>query len=304
MEHTLEHLNHCPSCAGNKTSSALECIDFTYSKKAFTIVECLNCGLQFTNPRPKETDIGAYYDNPDYVSHTDTSEGLMFKVYGIVKSYALKQKRKLLERLASNRTILDFGAGSGDFSNELQQNGWFVNAFEPNESARIKIGRKNSEINLVSNLSSVDDQSVSIVSLWHVLEHVHRLDETLKHFERVLNKEGKLVIAVPNVECFDAKFYGANWAAYDVPRHLYHFSPKTIEPLLTRFGFRLKEIKPMWFDSIYVSLLSEEIANSFPFLKVPFSWLRALTVGTISNFYALMNTKKCSSLIYIFEKAI
>lgn len=280
----------------------LECVDFTYSKDTFNIVSCANCDFHFTNPRPDETAIGQYYDNPDYVSHTDTSRGLLFKVYGIVKSYTLGQKRRLLESLTNTKTVLDYGAGTGDFSNELSQNGWSVSAYEPDQKARQKLNGKNPDINLVAVISDLQNGSVSIVSLWHVLEHVHRLDETLEHFNRILSKDGHLIIAVPNHTSFDAGFYRESWAAHDVPRHLYHFNPATLKPLIEKFGFELQRMKPMWFDSFYVSLLSEQILGNDTFLSKPFGWSRAFIVGLISNLIALFDTKRCSSVIYIFRK--
>jgi 2-polyprenyl-3-methyl-5-hydroxy-6-metoxy-1,4-benzoquinol methylase len=275
-------------------------VDSTYSKSTFTIVECANCGLHFTNPRPTETAIGKYYDNPEYVSHTDTQEGLLFKIYAFVKNYTLGGKEQLLVSLTNEKMVLDYGAGSGDFTNHLQRKGWNVSAFEPDANARCQIGKKNSSINLVNNLSDISDESLSIVTLWHVLEHVHKLEETLMDFHRILKNNGNLIIAVPNHTSYDAQVYGEDWAAYDVPRHLYHFNPKTIEPLLNQAGFSLTNIKPMWFDSIYVSLLSEKNRGH----NGLFAWLRAGTIGMLSNLNTVFRAQKCSSLTYVFKKRI
>jgi len=302
VEHSEEIIKNCPSCAGDKKKLAINCIDFSYSKKLFSIQRCEGCELHFTDPRPNENAIGKYYNNPDYVSHTDTSEGLLFKVYGLVKSYTLKQKRKLLEGLTNDKTILDYGAGTGDFSTELVKHNWDVCAFEPDPNARKKISKKNVEVKLIESLSGLSDSSRSVISLWHVLEHVHKLDVTLEHFARILKPNGTLIIAVPNHTSFDAGFYKESWAAYDVPRHLYHFNPNTLKPLIEKFGFSLMKSKPMWFDSFYVSLLSEQILGNDTLIRKPFGWCRALIVGTLSNLIALLNTDKCSSIIYIFRK--
>jgi 2-polyprenyl-3-methyl-5-hydroxy-6-metoxy-1,4-benzoquinol methylase len=304
VEHPLETLENCPSCGGSRFIDKLSCTDHTYSKKAFTIVECQSCGLHFTNPRPSEKDIGVYYDNPEYVSHTDTNKGLMFTLYGLVKRYTLSKKRKLLERLSANKTVLDYGAGSGDFSNELASSGWKVSSFEPDSKARQLIMNKNSSIELVDSLDSLNDKSKSIIALWHVLEHVHRLDTTIDSFHRILTDDGRLIIAVPNHSSYDAKYYMQNWAAYDVPRHLYHFNPETIVTLMQSRGFRLVDMKPLWFDSYYVSLLSEKNSSNGGLLKSILGWGRASVIGSISNLQALTDTKNCSSVTYIFEKAI
>jgi len=304
VEHSLETLKNCPSCNSSELNDKLSCIDYTYSKDMFSIQCCSACGLLFTNPRPDEEAIGPYYDNPEYVSHTDTSKGLLFKLYSIVKSYSLKQKRKLLTGLTKQRTVLDYGAGTGDFSIELSNNGWAVSAYEPEPSAAARITEKTAEINLLNSLSDLGKNSVSVVTLWHVLEHVHRLEETLSHFNRVLQSSGHLIIAVPNHTSYDAEFYNGNWAAYDVPRHLYHFNPATLTPLIEKHGYILQEIKPMWFDSFYVSLLSEQISGTTGFLKSMFGWSRAFLIGLLSNVFALLDTKKCSSVIYIFKKVV
>jgi len=304
VEHSLETLRECPSCNKSDFTKHLSCTDFTYSKQPFDIVSCASCGLLFTNPRPDENGIGVFYDNPEYVSHTDTNKGLLFRLFGIVKSYTLGQKRKLLERLSTDKTVLDYGAGSGDFSNELASNGWKVSSFEPDSNARQLIQKKNTSIELIDSLDSLNDKSKSVIALWHVLEHVHRLQETTQHFNRILTDDGKLIIAVPNHTSYDAKFYQENWAAYDVPRHLYHFNPDTIQTLMNSQGFKLVDTKPMWFDSYYVCLLSEKNSSNSGLLKSLIGWGRAFIVGSTSNLKALGDTKKCSSVTYIFEKAI
>lgn len=300
MEHILKTLKSCPSCGHESFNNIISCTDYTYSKDSFSIVECASCKLHFTNPRPDESTIGKYYDSPEYVSHSDTNSGLLFTLYGLVKKYTLKQKRRLIESLTTDKTVLDYGAGSGDFSVELAGNKWSVTSYEPDANARLRIKEKHSEIKLVDDIKSIESGSKSIITLWHVLEHVHQLTTTLGEFHRILDNNGTLVIAVPNHTSYDAKFYLSAWAAYDVPRHLSHFNPSTLEKLMCSNGFQLKEIKPMWFDSFYVSLLSEKNSSSFPII----GWPRAFIVGLLSNFKTLFNKEKCSSVIYILEKRI
>jgi 2-polyprenyl-3-methyl-5-hydroxy-6-metoxy-1,4-benzoquinol methylase len=304
VEHTLETLNACPSCGNDTFVNDISCIDYTYSKNVFSIVECSTCKLHFTNPRPTEKTIGQYYDSPEYISHTDTSSGLLFTIYRLVKSYTLKQKRKLLDGFSENKTVLDYGAGSGDFSAELANHGWSVTSYEPNTKATGRIIKKHSKIVLADSLKSIDTDSKSVITLWHVLEHVHQLTETINQFNRILQKHGTLIIAVPNHTSYDATFYNSEWAAYDVPRHLYHFNPSTLETLISANGFRLEEIKPMWFDSFYVSLLSEKNACGSGFFRKIIAWPRALVIGLISNLTAVYKTRRCSSVIYILRKAI
>lgn len=303
MEHTLEILKLCPSCGNDSFIPAQTCTDYTYSKDPFYIVECESCKLHFTNPRPVENTIGDYYDSPEYVSHTDTNSGPLFTIYALVKTYTLKQKRKLLETFTSDKSVLDYGAGSGDFSVELILNGWSVTAYEPDPNARKRITEKNPKIELVDNLNQIPSNSKSIITLWHVLEHVHQLTDTIAELHRVLKADGTLIIALPNHTSYDAQFYSSEWAAYDVPRHLYHFNPFTLEKLISKNGFHLKQIKPMWFDSFYVSLLSEKNTKGTGIIKSLIGWPRAFIIGLISNFKAISTVDKCSSVIYILQKA-
>ena len=303
MEHSIEQLKRCPSCQSIQFENWIDCQDFTYSQEVFSIIECKSCGLRFTNPRPSEDAIGPYYNNPKYVSHTDTSEGLLFTIYQWVKTFTLGKKAKMVSALTQSKTILDFGAGTGDFANAICNSGFKTFAFEPNDSARLRIAEKYPEINLLSDLSECKPNSIGIISTWHVMEHVHQLEKTLQTFHSILESNGTLVIAVPNSRSFDANFYGRFWAAYDVPRHLYHFHPSSIEALLKTHNFILTQIKPMWFDSYYVSLLSENYKTPNPniFQKV-IGLAIAFIIGSISNLKTLMNTKHCSSIVYIFKK--
>lgn len=302
MEQSLENLSVCPSCGSAKKETRLKCIDYTFSKKEFEIDACTQCGLLYTNPRPKESEIGKYYDNPEYVSHTDTQKGLMFQLYRKVKTHTLRQKRRLLESLTNDKTILDYGAGTGDFSLELSNNGWKVTAYEPDPKARQLILSKTNNVELFEDIKSIPDDSISIIVLWHVLEHVHQLNETIVQFYRILKPSGYLIIAVPNHKSFDAQFYKENWAAYDLPRHLYHFDYVSMNKLMENHGLKLTSIKPMWFDSFYVSLLSEKNKRSKNDSGWLIGWPIAAIIGMVSNLVALFATSRCSSITYILKK--
>ena len=300
MEQILETLQGCPSCASKRKARAIDCRDYTFSKTTFTIDECADCGLLYTNPRPSESAIGIYYNNPEYVSHTDTQKGLLFLLYRKVKQYTLRQKRKYVERLTEDHSILDYGSGSGDFCTELSANGWQVIAFEPDAAARQLLKAKAKTVTVVEQLNLIPDKSVSIITLWHVLEHVHQLDKTLAHFKRILKPNGKLLIAVPKHNSFDAEHYRENWAAYDVPRHLYHFDCDSMDKLMSDRQFKLRGLKPMWFDSFYVSLLSEKNTRTHRGHNWLLGWPIALFIGLISTLGAIVSTKRCSSITYTY----
>jgi len=288
--------NSCPVCGNQNIYKVLSAKDYTVSGEDFEIWECGNCSLRLTQNIPGAGDIGKYYQSEDYISHSDTKKGFINSLYHSVRKRTLQQKRKLVESYTdkSAGNILDIGAGTGAFLNTMKIAGWNCTGIEPEESARNKakelyeLDLKNAEA-----LFTLSPQSFDAITMWHVLEHVHQLQEYIKQLKHLLKEDGKLFIAVPNYTSEDAKMYGQYWAAYDVPRHLYHFSPKAMEKLLSEHGLQLETLKPMWFDSVYVSLLSEKYKTGKSNI------LKALMNGMKSNMNALGNISKCSSVIYI-----
>lgn len=263
------------------------------SKESFQIQNCSSCGFHFTNPIPTKETIGAYYKSEDYVSHSSSSKGIINFLYGKVRNYTLKAKVKLIRSFSTGQNLLDIGAGTGHFLNTAQKNGFSVEGLEPDSDA-VAFANKEFGVKLKSleTLYTLDSESKDLITMWHVLEHVYDLRTDLAEISRVLKKDGFLFVAVPNMDSFDAKHYAEFWAAYDVPRHLYHFQKNTIETLLNQFSFDLVKVLPMKFDSYYVSMLSEKYKKG--------SLLKAAWIGFLSN----RRGKKqgFSSQIYVYKK--
>lgn len=293
------HYTSCPVCGSGNIKNVFAVKDFTVSEKEFVIAECKDCSLRFTQDVPDAESIGEYYKSENYISHTDTSKGLVNSLYKKVRSRTLKQKRKLVESITGKKTgrILDVGSGTGAFVSEMKTGGWEVTGLEPDSDA-IKIAKELYGIELqgTNKLFDLPSESYDAITLWHVLEHVHQLQEYIAQLKKILTDDGRLVIAVPNYTCYEEKNYKQYWAAYDVPRHLYHFSPAAIETLINKHGLRIINHKPMWYDSFYVSLLSSKYKNGST------SWIGAGWNGLISDIKALTDIKKCSSVIYIISK--
>ncbi len=289
----------CPACSSVSIYPALSAKDHTVSKEVFEIWHCDDCSLRFTQNVPPAAAIGPYYRSSDYVSHSDTNKGLINRLYHRVRNHTLVVKRKMISEITGKQTgsLLDVGAGTGAFAATMQEAGWRVTGLEPDELARQHAsGKHKLKLLAPDELYHLAENQFDVVTLWHVLEHVHDLHGYLQRFHAILRPGGKLVIAVPNYTSYDAGVYKSNWAAYDVPRHLYHFSPKAITQLAATKGFSLQQMRPMWFDSYYVAMLSEKYRNGSGNLP------GAIWHGTISNLKALGNTGKCSSVIYVFEK--
>lgn len=289
---------NCPCCHSSSIFPALSAKDYTVSEKVFEIWQCDDCTARFTQKAPDAAHIGPYYQSAAYVSHSDTQKGLINRLYHTVRSFTLKSKCRLVETQTGRKggEILDVGAGTGAFSGMMQKEGWKVTGLEPDETARANAKAINAiELEPAENLFSLTEGQYDAITLWHVLEHVHELHSYLEQFRRLLKKGGKLIIAVPNYTSRDARAYGEYWAAYDVPRHLYHFSPKSMDLLCRAKGFAPVDVKPMWFDSFYVSMLSEQYRTGTGNL------VGAVWNGILSNMAALRSPRKCSSVIYIFS---
>lgn len=300
VEHGMETLIVCPICSEGQFQTFLVCKDYTVSGEFFSIQACINCGFKFTNPRPSEEEIGRYYESPDYISHSNTKRGILNKTYQLVRKYAIDGKVKMLEALKpEHKTILDIGSGTGEFLSALKKAGWETMGLEPNEKAR-QFAQQHYRLKISHTSQIVEEETNSwdIITMWHVLEHVHRLGEMLKQLKRILKKNGTLVVAVPNVTSFDADLYKKEWAAFDVPRHLYHFSKEHIQLLFEKVDMKIEKIHPMHFDSYYVSMLSEKYQKG----KIsPANLTKAFLNGFRSNLKGQKDISKYSSLIYIIR---
>ena len=293
--------SQCPVCDSRDIFFDFEARDHTVSRETFPVFACRECTARFTNHVPEEKDISAYYRSADYISHSETTRGLVNRIYHRVRKITLEQKRKLVA-VQSGRdkgTILDLGCGTGAFLQVMQDAGWTVKGLEPDAGARKIAEGRGVDVSGTDHFFNLPEASFDVITLWHVLEHVHRLHDYFNQFGRILKQDGVLIVAVPNHTSRDAAHYGASWAAYDVPRHLYHFSPRSMHVLAEKHGFRVMQTKPMWFDSFYVSLLSESHRSAGMF-----GMLRAAWQGTLSNLRAARDNADCSSVIYVMRKLI
>lgn len=299
---SLEILTHCPICAGKVFEDYMEVEDHSVSHGTFKISRCRKCNFLFTNPRPAEENIGTYYDSENYISHHADDPSLLSKVYNSVRKIAVKGKLNLIRKFDthSERTLLDIGCGTGFFLKACREMNWEIAGTEPDDDARI-IARQATGATIQNSVFHPDFNSrqFSSITLWHVLEHVHKLEETMNWIHQHLKPNGVVLIAVPNPEAYDAVLFDKHWAAYDVPRHLYHFSRQTMTRLLQKHQFNLVDMKCMLFDSYYVSLLSNQYKHGKSRL------FNSILTGTISNIKGLSLDYRhvnSSSIIYIARK--
>jgi len=300
MLETHKQFSPCPICNKEDIASLLHTKDYSLTTEDFQIIQCANCTLEYTDPAPSKEAIAPYYNFPSYISHTDTKEGLVNQIYHKVRNHTLTQKTNWVQSLFTGHKgqLLEVGAGTGAFAHSMLNKGWKVTALEPDAASRQK-ALENYNINLlpIEELFQLEPAKYEVITLWHVLEHVHDLNTYMKTFHSLLKPNGRLIIAVPNYTSYDAGFYKNFWAAYDVPRHLYHFSPLSMYYLAKKHKMSIVQKLPMWFDSYYVSLLSEKYKQSGMI-----GMMRAFFVGCISNLIALRNADRGSSIIYEIKK--
>ena len=289
----------CPLCSNAAIKKRFTCKDHFATGEEFDIMECPACGFVFTQNVPDEKEIGRYYESPTYISHSDTNKGLMNKVYHWVRNIMLRRKVKLVKQLTLLKCgkLLDHGAGTGYFARAMQDDGWDVTAIEKSRQAReFALKEFDFEMHPEEAIADIGDKELDVVTMWHVMEHIQDLDKMWQELYRILDDTGIAIIAVPNNRSYDARLYKEHWAAYDVPRHLWHFTAGTIMKWGERHGFILERKYTMPFDGFYISLMSEKNKGA----------ALATIKGMWKGFkgWCAQNKKRSasSSIIYVFRK--
>lgn len=295
----MVHHDRCPLCYSETITVHLNCLDHSISKEPFAIVRCNRCGFLFTQDYPDEIEIYKYYESEGYISHSDTREGIINKIYPLIRQVMFLRKRRIIRKITGLKSgnLLDVGSGTGNFASFMKNSGWTVKGIEISDKARnFSTTTFNLEIIRPEQISELNANSFDCVTLWHVLEHFHDPDRYISDIIRLLKPRGVCLVALPNSGSSDAKYYRQMWAAFDVPRHLWHFDPVTFNDFARTSGFKVETQLILPFDVFYISVLSEKYRGSqWPFIV---GITRALWFSLLSAF----NTKRSSSVIYILRK--
>jgi len=295
----MVHHKVCPLCSSEKISFHLLCTDHFITKEDFEIYKCSSCSFEFTQDYPVEKEIGKYYESADYISHSDTSKGLYNKIYRLVRDVMLRRKKRMIQNATGLQkgTLIDIGSGTGHFGNIMKKEGWQVTGIEINEKARdFSSSHFGLEVKSPAQISDLETNSFDCITLWHVLEHYHDPFKLSGEIMRLLKPGGLCLIALPNCSSFDSKYYRQFWAAYDVPRHLWHFNPSVFTLFAERAGFKLEKIMTLPLDVFYISLLSEKYKGA----RIPF--ITGIARAKFFALKALFNKRRSSSIIYILRK--
>lgn len=287
----MNEIKKCVVCRGDDFSLHVKLKDHMITQEEFSIVTCNNCGFHFTNPIPEQDKIGAYYKSEEYVSHSSSNKGLINFLYNKVRNKTLQDKVRWVKNAVNGNRLLDIGSGTGHFLKVANENGFEGYGIEPDEDAR-NFAHKENHVRSCeqSELYNVEKNSIDVITMWHVLEHVYELRKDIQVMNEILVAGGKLFVAVPNMNSYDAKYYKEYWAAYDVPRHLYHFQQQDISKLFMDLGFELEKVIPMKYDAYYVSMLSEKYKKRFSLLGVFVGWIsnrKAKKLGYSSQVYVM-----------------
>jgi 2-polyprenyl-3-methyl-5-hydroxy-6-metoxy-1,4-benzoquinol methylase len=291
----MNNITSCPVCSNKEFSTLLESEDYFLTREIYNVLECKICGLRFTSPIPDREKLGKYYKSVNYISHSNTRKGFINTLYSYIKQVNLRKKLQIISFYSKAGKLLDIGCGSGAFPAYMKFKGWDVTAVEPDDDARACAAELLSgDVFDEPALDLMAASQYDVITLWHVLEHVYGLKYRMEQIIRLMKDDGVLIIALPNCESYDAKHYGKFWAAYDLPRHLYHFTQQSMDYLSAKYNLEIITKLPMKFDSYYVSLLSEKYKGGNP--------LFALVNGFRSNMKARTGKQEYSSLIYVLRK--
>jgi 2-polyprenyl-3-methyl-5-hydroxy-6-metoxy-1,4-benzoquinol methylase len=295
----MVHHSVCPVCSSEKIGLQFICTDHFVSKKDFGVFQCSACTFRFTQDYPDEVDIARFYESENYISHSDTAEGMSNKLYRFARKVMLVIKKNLVSDISGLKSgsILDIGSGTGYFAAAMKNAGWSAKGIEINERAR-EFSRSHFglETGPPEKISSIGSGSYDCITLWHVLEHFHDPVRYMQEISRILKPQGVCIIALPNSNSYDAEYYKRFWAAWDVPRHLRHFSPDTFSLFSAKSGFVTEKLKTLPLDVFYISILSEKYKGS------DMSFFKGVVKATWFAILSLFNKGKSSSIIYILRK--
>jgi 2-polyprenyl-3-methyl-5-hydroxy-6-metoxy-1,4-benzoquinol methylase len=296
----MVHHDRCPLCSSELIADYFSCIDHFISKETFAIVRCNRCGFLFTQDYPDENEIHKYYESDKYISHSDTSEGIINKIYHVIRRVMLLRKRRIINQLTGlkNGNLLDFGSGTGHFASEMKKSGWMVKGIEISEKARnYSSSTFGLEIIAPDHISELEADSFDCVTMWHVLEHFHDPYKYIADIIKLLKPGGICLVALPNSGSRDAKYYRQEWAAFDVPRHLWHYDPVTFSQFSEKSGLKVERHLVLPFDVFYISVLSEKYRGSrWPFVI-------GITRAMWFSILAVFDGMRSSSVIYVLRKS-
>jgi 2-polyprenyl-3-methyl-5-hydroxy-6-metoxy-1,4-benzoquinol methylase len=239
----------CPLCTATETG--LFCV--VPQKRAggpdhsWSIVRCRECGGGWTAPLPDQRQLASFYP-PAYLGDTESRLEQFFSGrLQRTRSWRNElEKVKLVERFIGGGTILDVGCADGTFLWALNARNWTRHGVEHIKEVVRLVSARMPGLHLTAGdifASSLHEGQFDVISLWHVFEHLVEPGRVLDRLFGLLKPGGWLFIAAPNIDSLQAHLFRQYWFAFDVPRHVFHFSPSSLRRLLARSGFQVRQCR-------------------------------------------------------------
>jgi SAM-dependent methyltransferase len=266
--------------------------------EVFPLVQCSQCGFVYLSPRPSQESIGSHYEDEGYHPHQAEAAGVVDRIYRISRDWNLRYKRWMVESHHRKGALLDFGCGTGEFLAEMRANGWQVTGVEP--AAQARAVAEGLGVRASADLEGCDGP-YDVITLWHVLEHVHEAAGQFRRLCELLTPGGILVMALPNIGSVDSRAYGANWVALDAPRHLFHFRPQDVRRFAVARGLTPAGGGVLPLDTPYNVLLSEQLAGQVVRGTRLFGLFRAIRVALAASIRGAIDRSRSSSPVYVFR---
>lgn len=283
---------------------------FAPRSSRWSLVRERSSGMLLLSPRPELHEMGYYYNQGSYDPHLHATQAssLRDRLYLAARNVTIQRKASLVLRgdrnAPSTSGILEIGCSTGDLLRCLSRHKGVPSqqlaGVETNEAAaRTAEKRTGIRICRTGPGGLPKESRYRRIIFWHALEHLHDLHATLSECVARLDKNGIMVIALPNPESRDARHYRDNWVAWDAPRHLWHFTRATLGALLARHGLEIFDLRPYLPDTFYTCLYSEKLAKAEkgrPFTPVDMG--SAFLQTAIGIGCTFINRESASTLIY------
>ncbi|NTU45663.1 MAG: class I SAM-dependent methyltransferase [Chlorobiaceae bacterium] len=283
-------------------------------KVLWQLVRSTASGLVMLNPRPESTEMAVHYHRGSYDPHLQAGTGsspaqrAYLAARKLLTGYRASFVLKGAPAPPQGLSILEIGCSTGELLRHLHRIKGIpkeqLYGVEP-ESNAAEYARNSFGLHIAQSIEDIrlKNRLFDRIVLWHTLEHIHDLHETVAFAGERLQEDGMLVLALPNPESHDARHYKENWIAWDAPRHLYHFVPKTVEKLLEQHHLELVTCQPYLPDSLYNSINSEKLRctrekHRFTLPKMGAALLQA----TAAVATGMLQPLKASSIVYFVRK--
>lgn len=299
----------CPLSGSREFTPLLQVPDrFKLDGKPWQLVRCCTSGLVMLDPRPDANEMAAHYPADSYDPFLNGTNALSLrnKAYLAISDLLLAGKARMVmkgvQKPVEATRVLEVGCSSGRLLLRIQkdfaipsENLWGI---EPDSNAAL--AARSAGLTQVSEAelpNSDFDRRFDRIVFWHALEHLHRIDENLDKARELLDAKDQLIIALPNLQSLDAHRYGPNWIALDAPRHLYHFTPTTLEALLGKHGFSVIEIDKWIPDTLYNVWYSEKLDREISRQTFGITAITRAGFRASKSLAAGRNPRKASSIV-------